>query len=316
MNRTDTSSELLLPGVLLVLMSTILCALTEYKPELFASNMPLNFLALAAAARAISKPAQRSFLYNGAAFLLSLSGILILSSAPFKAHTSTFRLLGCWAFAWLSLFFALSLILPRFGIGFRPPSTGTLDSPASKPQPIPRQWTDSIYAATVFLPTGGLLLFFVIGMGVQLFVPHTPLDVNFRIDTATLVLIALLLPLGNLMLWFLFLSQESRAFLVRASLPIKLGQPATILIILAVSAWGTFIQVYYSTGRLLAWAICGSVAYVLLVLLWKLGQQARQSPEDVQPPPLPNRYSLLIRLQVLILCLSGWIYSTLALLTK
>src|SRR5258708_31516552 len=102
MNGKRASWESVLPGVLLALISASLCALTEYRPEMFTSNMHLNFLALVAAARAISKHTQRSFLYNGAAFLLSLSGILIFSSAPFKAHSSALRLFGCWAFAWLS----------------------------------------------------------------------------------------------------------------------------------------------------------------------------------------------------------------------
>jgi hypothetical protein len=316
MNRKTSSWGALLPGLFSVCMSATLCGLAVYKPSVFASSMPLNFAALAVAARGIWKHQQRVFLYNGTAFLLSLSAILIISSTSLGSRGLAIRLLGCWAFAWIGLIFALKLALPCFGVGFRPPAGGQGDATAPALEQSARQWTDSIYSATVFLPLIGLLTMFAVGSVTFLLRARMSLSVDFGIDAATLAATALFLPIANLLIWFLFLRPESRAFVVRGIAPIKLSGSATLLTLSALLVWGLIVQVSYETNRVLAWVLCWSVLSMLLILLQRLGQIRPHDSADVRTPSFPEYYRHLIVLQVVIVFLSGSIYATLVLITK
>jgi hypothetical protein len=145
---------------------------------------------------------------------------------------------------------------------------------------------------------------------------HSPLALNLQIDMATLVMTALCLPIFNILLWFSLLASESRAFIVRGDIPIRLNGPAAITITAAVFLWGLIVQSSYATDRLWAWAICGSFVFLLFYLLHRLRQVTQRDSAEVRAPWFPKDYSRLIILQTLVLFLSGSVYSILAMMTK
>lgn len=308
-------SKQFLHGFGLLWLSTIPCVLSIVYPSVFASSIPLDFLALVIAARLFWKPSQRPFLDKTCLLMLSLGGILMFSSEPLGSYNRLVSNAGCWAFGWLSLFLALDLILPSLGISF-----GLIISP--KAQNPPREepertewlWTEAAYLGAVMAPIGEFMVFFFVIVAISIATQESSFHPSVKLDPAILVFFALIFAFASLAAWPLLWDRKAHAIIVRAGIPVRFTTGNTSVAMLAFCIWGIFIQVSYNTGRLLTWGLCCLLLALLITVLRKLHTGPSQAQEPAsQLPSVPQLSKRILALQILILFLAISVYTSLAL---